>query len=55
MLPVISTEPIPKAKIGECLNLLNEVAVESPIRAGDIVVQNICGCNVDIVASRSLN
>lgn len=54
MLPVISAEPIPKAKIGECLDMLSGIEMESPVQAGDIIVKNICGCNVDIVASRSL-
>jgi len=54
-LPVISTGEVPKAKLGECLKLLYGVTVSAPIHCGDVIVKDICGTGVDVVASRSMN
>ncbi len=36
-LPVISTAPVPKSKLGECLKLLYETEVKAPVEAGGII------------------
>lgn len=53
-LPVISTEEVPKGKLRECVESLYQVHVSAPVKAGDIVVENVCGTGVDVVASRSM-
>jgi CxxC motif-containing protein len=53
-LPVISTAEIPKAKLGECLEVLYKTEVSAPIKCGDVIVENICDTGTDVVASRSL-
>jgi CxxC motif-containing protein len=53
-LPVISTGEVPKAKLTECLTLLYGVAVSAPVTCGDVIVKDICGTGVDVVASRSM-
>ena len=54
LLPVVSKELLPKEKIMDCVHALNKVTVTVPIREGDVVVTNILGLGVDIVASRDL-
>ena len=54
-LPVISNREIPKAKLGEALNLLYKMEVSAPVKCGDIIVKNISDTGADVVASRSLN
>ena len=54
-LPVISDSEIPKRCMEECLALLYGVTVTAPIRCGDIVVSDICGLGVNIMASRSIH
>jgi CxxC motif-containing protein len=53
-LPVISTGEVPKAKLNECLTLLYGIAVSAPVQCGDVIVKDICGTGVDVVASRSM-
>jgi CxxC motif-containing protein len=54
LLPVISRGVVPKELLRECLELLYGVAVESPVKMGDVVAENILGTGVDVVAARSL-
>jgi CxxC motif-containing protein len=53
-LPVISREEVPKALLDQCLQVLYRMELRAPLRSGDIVVKNICGTGVDVVASRSM-
>ena len=53
-LPVISTNEVPKNKLKDCLDILYKLSVAAPVTCGQIVVQNICGTGVDIIASRSM-
>jgi len=51
-LPVKTSAPVPKAKIMDCMCALKAVEVSAPVRAGDIIVRNVCGTGSDIVATR---
>ena len=55
VLPVISTDSIPKKNLREALDLLYSMEIEAPIKMGDVIVKNILDTNVDIVAARNLN
>ena len=54
LLPVRSAERIPRDKIPECMKILRTVRVKPPVAIRDVVVKNILGTGVDIVASREL-
>ncbi|ABN69373.1 protein of unknown function DUF1667 [Staphylothermus marinus F1] len=54
-LPVVSvktSKPIPKNKLIEVSKYLANIVVEAPVEIGDIIVRNVLGLNVDIVATR---
>jgi len=53
-LPVKTSKPVPKKDIFKVMELINQVEVEAPIKTGDIVIENILGLNVNIVATRSM-
>lgn len=53
-LPVRTVHPIPKNKILECMNILNKLSVEAPIEMGDIIVKNVLGTGVNVVASKDM-
>jgi CxxC motif-containing protein len=53
-LPVTADGEIPKDKISECLSVLHKISAAAPIEIGEVVVENICGTGVNIVASRSM-
>lgn len=52
-LPVRSREPMPKDRILEAMAVLKNVMIVAPVRAGDVIVADICGTGVDIIASIS--
>ncbi len=45
---------IPKEKIFEVMEALNSVTLKAPVKTGDIVIKDVCGTGVDVVATRSL-
>ena len=53
-LPVISSSPLPKDKVMEAIKALKNVEVKAPIKMGDVIVSNIIGLDVDIIASKSI-
>lgn len=53
-LPVRSSSEIPKRLIFECMNILKDIEVSAPIRAGQVIVENILNTGADIIASRSV-
>jgi len=55
VLPVRSTQPIPKDKIMDCVLELANIVVDAPVGAGDVIVKNPLGLGVDIVATRDID
>lgn len=56
-LPVVSVKTaadIPKDKISDCIKELKGITLTAPVHMGDIVVENICGTGVNIIATASL-
>lgn len=53
-LTVKTEREIPKVKMMECMELLQEVEVTPPIRVGDIIVENILELGVNVVATRTI-
>lgn len=45
---------IPKDKIFDCVKALKEVMVQAPIAIGDVVIENVAGTGVDIVATKAV-
>lgn len=54
IVPVKANQPIPKEKIMECMEYLRKVEVEAPVKIGQVIVKNILGLGVDIIATRNL-
>lgn len=53
-LPVITSSDIPKEKLFAVMDALNKVQVTAPVAIGAIIISDVCGLGVDIVASRSM-
>ncbi len=53
-LPVRTSAPVPKELIFQCMDEINKVAVEAPVKMGDVIVANILDTGVDIIATRSM-
>ena len=54
MLPVRTKMDIPKAKVLECVRELKHVVVEAPVETGQIIVQDIAGTNVPVIATKKM-
>lgn len=53
-LPVITSSDIPKESLFDVMEALKSVRVEAPIQYGDVVIENVCGLGVNIIASRTM-
>ncbi len=53
-LPVKTAGDVPKGKMFDIVAALNDVCVQAPVHVGDIVLADVCGTGVDVVASRSM-
>ncbi len=53
-LSVKTRTPIPKKEIFNCMKALSDVELDAPIAIGSVVLPDVCGTGVDIIATRSL-
>lgn len=53
-LPVITSGQIPKDKMFAVMEEIKKAKVNAPVQVKDVVIQNVCGLGVDVVASRSM-
>ena len=54
-LPVKSNKPLPKERIFDAMEVINKTCAKAPINIGDVVIKNILGLDVDIVATKDIN
>lgn len=54
MVSVKTKEDIPKGKVLECVRALKHVTAEAPVRIGDVIVENVAGTGVNIVATKNV-
>jgi CxxC motif-containing protein len=54
LLPVRSNQPLPKEKLFECMDIIRQVSVKAPVARYAVIVPNICGTGVDIVATKEI-
>lgn len=51
VVPVKSSGPVPKNRMFDCMEAINKVTVKTPVKIGDVVIKDILGLGVDIVAT----
>jgi len=54
-LPVKTSHPFPKEKIPALMEFLKSVEVQAPVQMGEVVVSNLLGEGVDLLATRSVS
>lgn len=54
VVPVKTSKPIPKGKMFECMQAINNEVADAPIRMGDVLISNVCDTGVDIIATNEL-
>lgn len=54
VLPVRVSAEIPKDKIFDVMKEINKVVIEERVLRGDIIIHDVLGLNVDVIATSSL-
>ena len=52
--PVISSTPVPKERLFELIEALKPIVLEAPVHLNQVVIADILGTGIDILASRTL-
>lgn len=53
-LPVRTVDAVPKGLVRDVCRALAGVRVEAPVALGDVVLADVCGTGVDVVATRPM-
>ena len=53
-LPVKTRTAIPKGKIDATLFAMHQATVQLPVRIGDVIIPDVAGAGVDVVATANL-
>ena len=53
MVSVKTKEDIPKGKIFDCVKALKGITVEAPVHIGDVILKDVAGTGVDIIATKN--
>ena len=51
---VRTLSPVPKAQIADVMRALAAVTLAAPVRAGQLIVENVCKTGVDVVATATV-
>ncbi len=54
VIPVKTSKPIPKGKMFECMEIINSVSVDAPVKMGEVLISNICDTGADIIATNEM-
>lgn len=46
--------PIPKDKIFDVMNEIKKARVNSPVKIGDVLIENVAGTGVNVVATKNI-
>ena len=51
IVPVKTANPVPKEKVFDVMKEINSACPEGEISIGDVIIGNVCGTGVDVVAA----
>ncbi|MDO5039990.1 DUF1667 domain-containing protein, partial [Clostridium sp.] len=54
VIPVKTNGAIPKPLNFECMKVINETVIKAPVKMGDIVIKDVLGTGIDVIASRNI-
>jgi len=52
--PVKTAQAVPKETMLSVMAALNTAALQAPVHTGDVVLPDVCGTGVDVVATRNM-
>lgn len=53
-LPVKTKSPIPKGKVKDSVKALAGIEIDAPAKIGQVILENVCGTGVDVIATRTV-
>lgn len=54
MVSVKTREEIPKDRMFQCIKALKGVSVKAPVHIGDVIVTDVAGTGVDVIATKEV-
>lgn len=54
MLPVKTKSPIPKSSLREAMAEIRTVYVKAPVIIGDVLINNLAGTGIELIATKNL-
>ncbi|MCP4403177.1 MAG: DUF1667 domain-containing protein, partial [bacterium] len=55
MLPVRTSQPIPKAALIDAMQQIADIELTAPVRIGDVICRDVAGIGVSLVACRTIS
>ena len=52
--PVKTDKAVPKGLLIDIMHALNDVSLKSPVQSGQIVLENVCGTDANVIVTKSL-
>lgn len=52
MVSVKTERDIPKDRMFDCVKEISKVTVDSPVKIGDVIIKNVAGTGVNVIATR---
>lgn len=52
---VKTLEPVPKARVMDCMAEIRRASTDAPVRAGCVLIENCAGTGVNVVATKSVD
>lgn len=53
-VPIKTRGAIPKELVFKCMEEINKLEVRSPVKMGDVVLEDVLGTGIDIVTTRNM-
>lgn len=54
MVPVKTDGAIPKGLNFKCMEEIDKVVVEAPVKVGDVIIKNVLNTGINVIATRTL-
>lgn len=53
-VPVKTSGDIPKGMIFDIMEEINKIVVQSPVKVGDVIIENVLGTGVNVVSAKNM-
>ncbi|MCR5485329.1 MAG: DUF1667 domain-containing protein [Clostridiales bacterium] len=52
--PVRTKDAIPKGKLFDAMEIIKKTEIQSPVKCGQVIIENILDTGIDVIASRDM-